>query len=496
MKAVYNNKYLSIVHEEGDTTKRRFLKFDGDEVVSPYTKFEVERAKCGLGGLVHLRCCYNNKYLQVNHTGTTIHDRYLLCAMGEEPEEDQSKWTCTLLKPVCADQGDASRVRFWHVQRKAYVSGLKMENSLYNNNLCLSAEEVGGGNGYHPCQELLVTDWDSLVILPRYIALTEFGYSYLGACSIQGHPCLQFSPSFNNGDPTVVNQLFTNGDGSVRIKSVHFGKFWRRTDHYNYIWVDADDETSCDDPDCLFWPVKVDYDQNVIALQNLGNKMFVKRFTLYGGRRFSMESGLSAFHTSVLGMGRMGVEEAVVSRRIYNVRFRAEDARIYNQHIEKLATGLIAGGSILDAKVEDIVLTYTDSKKSTWNNIVSLKFGVKTHIRSEVPFVENGKVEILDDFEGECCWGEVRTVDKKMESVVKAVVKPLSSVKIVLKAARAHCDVPFSYTQCDTLLNGEQVLYEMDDGVYTGINYFNFQTEITDEISDPFFADYVTVRRD
>ena len=52
LKSKYNNKYLRYIHE--DVEVHRFLQFSGEEVVSPYSKYQVERAKIGKG-LVNIR---------------------------------------------------------------------------------------------------------------------------------------------------------------------------------------------------------------------------------------------------------------------------------------------------------------------------------------------------------------------------------------------------------------------------------------------------------
>ncbi|KAJ9697185.1 hypothetical protein PVL29_009108 [Vitis rotundifolia] len=90
------------------------------------------------------------------------------------------------------------------------------------------------------------------------------------ARTIEGHPYLEFASS-DNGDPTVGNEVFTTHDGSVRIKSDYFGRFWRRSP--NWIWADSDDSTT-NNSDTLFWPVTAD--KNVVALRNFGNEQFLK----------------------------------------------------------------------------------------------------------------------------------------------------------------------------------------------------------------------------
>ncbi|KAK9950653.1 hypothetical protein M0R45_006130 [Rubus argutus] len=66
LKSMYNNKYLSLTKND-PLLPTGFLKFDGEEVGNPLVKFEVEKAKIG-NRWVHIRCCYNKKYLVRENT--------------------------------------------------------------------------------------------------------------------------------------------------------------------------------------------------------------------------------------------------------------------------------------------------------------------------------------------------------------------------------------------------------------------------------------------
>lgn len=57
----------------------------------------------------------------------------------------------------------------------------------------------------------------------------------------------------------------------------------------------------------------------------------------------------------------------------------------------------------------------------------------------------------------------------------------MTTVRVMLLTIVGTCDVPFSYSQCDTLTNGEQTTYYIDDGLYIGINSFNFKYETKGE---------------
>ena len=118
--------------------------------------------------------------------------------------------------------------------------------------------------------------------------------------------------TFNGADISscaVANEVFntTLGEGIIRIKSLFFDKFWSRGCGN---WVVAGD---CihdpNDPNTLFFPTKVS--NNVVALRNLGNQLFCKRFTSEG-----IISGLNVVVPTITPEAKLEVYELVVSRKI------------------------------------------------------------------------------------------------------------------------------------------------------------------------------------
>ncbi|KAK4275747.1 hypothetical protein QN277_018778 [Acacia crassicarpa] len=455
LKSNYNKKYLHYIQE--DVQVHGFLKFSEEEVVSPYAKFEVEMAKSG-NGLVHIRCCYNNKYW-VRWT----QNHWWIVAGADEREEDQSKWSCTLFKPIYVD-ADAKTVRFLHVQLGHYACLWRTAAPFAS---CLFAASENPDKD--SCDVCTIIDWESILIMPKHVAFKGDNGQYLSARWIERHQYLQFA-SNDVGDPTVGNEIFTTYDGNIRVKSNHFGKFWRRSP--NWIWADSDDTTN-NNSDTLFWPIKVD--KNVIALRNLGNNNFCKRLTTEG-KTNCLNAGVSTISKEA----RIEVEELVISRQIYNVNFRLFDARIYSQRVLTMATG-VAINRTQEPNNAEVRLSYIETKSSTWNASVSLKLGVKTSFQTGIPFIAKGEIEISAEFTGEYQWGETTTTSTEVETVYKVTVPPMTMVTVSLLATTGLCDVPFSYTQRDTLTNGQQVTCNMDDGIYTGINSFNFKYETKQE---------------
>ncbi|KAG5547080.1 hypothetical protein RHGRI_012944 [Rhododendron griersonianum] len=441
--------YLRYMHKDGE--QHGFLQFSGEEIVSPFAKFEIERAKTTTAGndngFVHIRCCYNNKYWVARSSSDSI-----IIAGADEPNEDQSQWSCTLFEPipVSGEGGNSSSstnatVRFRHVQLGRYLTGA-----------CLFAQSSSTDSDR--LDVFGIINWGLLMILPKHIALKGDNGLYLSASG--GY--LEFTSS-DKGDPKVGNEVFITKDGSIRIKNNHFGKFWR---HSSADWICPDsDDTTTDDLNTLFSPVKVG--DNVIALRNLGSNNFCMR----------KDSYLKAGVDTISNEARLVVEELVVSREIYNVKFHLMDARIYNRNIITMVTKT-ATNDTQESNTATLKFSRKETKSSTWNGSVSFKLGVKTEIQTGIPFIVEGKVEVSAEFTGGYQWGETKSEENQVETEYTITVPPMSKVTVSLLATQGSCDVPFSYTQHNTLMNGEQVTHDFDDGVYTGVNSFNFDYDI------------------
>ncbi|KAM7497702.1 hypothetical protein LguiA_022116 [Lonicera macranthoides] len=458
LKSKYNNKYVQYVKE--DVEVHGLLRCSGENLVTPFTKYKTEMAKIG-GGLVHIRCCYNNKYLVQRSPS----QRWII-AGSDEPVEDMSSWSCTLFKPVPLD---CKTIRFRHVQLGHYAC-------LWRTSDAFDLGLFAGSEAEDKDQRDVFTiiDWESLCILPRHVAFKGDIRRYLGVQQVQGDTYLQFKST--TVDPPAINEVFITSDGSVRIMSVKNNRFWRYTGvGHDWIWPDSDDTTS-DNRDTIFWPVKVV--DNVIALRSLGNNnVYCKRFTAND----IFIHLFSANSNDISREARLEVQQLATSRNIYNVNYHLKDARIYHQRTDLL----LASGSLVNRTKEpytfDMKLTYIDSKSKAWNASVWPNWGVETDIKASVPLVAGTNVEISADSIGVFEWEKMIEWSNISEAVYKITAPPMTRVKVNLLATEGSCDVPFSYDQRDTLMDGNIVTITMDDGIYTGINYYNFKYETEEE---------------
>ncbi|KAM1069136.1 hypothetical protein ACFX15_001005 [Malus domestica] len=104
--------------------------------------------------------------------------------------------------------------------------------------------------------------------------------------------------------------------------------------------------------------------------------------------------------------------------------------------------------------------------------------GVKSSTNIEIPIIaDDNKVKI--GFPGAVQFGETETLK---EVVYKVVLQAMTRVKVKYVAAEASFNVPFSNTQRDNLMSGEIISSNIDDGVYTGVNTFDFKCHSTEKL--------------
>ncbi|KAK8682421.1 hypothetical protein V6N13_054809 [Hibiscus sabdariffa] len=269
-------------------------------------------------------------------------------------------------------------------------------------------------------------------------------------------------------DPTTdccvyaKSRLLTPVSQVCHVRFLLFNKFWRRAT----TWIIADsDETSSNNKDTLFRPVKVD--NKTIALINLGNNYFCER------RSYDyFYDGLNAAVPSITKGAQLTVEEPVLTREIYGVRYNLDYSRVYDESVLIVARNS-ASNFTQESSTLDVKLSYTETKTSTWNNMFSLKLGVKDSLSFSIPLIMEGKIEISGEVQSGVEWGETKTSITVMEVVHKVMVPAMTKVTVNLVATKGTCDVPFTYMQRDTLYDGKIVISEIEGATFTGSNYYN-----------------------
>ncbi|CAK7345632.1 unnamed protein product [Dovyalis caffra] len=444
------SSYMRYAKEEG--TNHGMLVFVGERILDPCVKYEVEQAKTGNGSLVHLRCCYNNKYLRTQ-SSTDI----WIVAAADKPEEDRSIWSCTLFETV--QMTGQLQFQFKHVQRGRWVS--------------VSVPPFARGWSFAIAfsgpTTFTITDLETLVFMPKHVAFKGDNGKYLSARMLNGKEYLQFS-SDDISDPTVRFEAIMTNNGSYRFKSDQFDKFWRLSRNSSWIWADAAENEG----PSTFWLNKIK--NHVITLRlTAARNSFGRRFTDNG-----ITDCLAANASTIQIEAQLEVEEYVLSRRVDNVVYRLMDARIYNERALIVATAEAVNKTQESNQVQ-LNFSYKEFTSNTWNNEVSVSAGVFAQFRIGIPFLKSARIEISAEVTADFQWGETQETTTEVETTYDVTVPPMKIVRVRLIATESSFDVPFSYVQRDFLVDGREVTYLTDDGVFTGLSSYNFRYETEEE---------------
>ncbi|PRQ56496.1 putative Agglutinin domain, aerolysin-like toxin, beta complex domain-containing protein [Rosa chinensis] len=342
-----------------------------------------------------------------------------------------------------------------------------------NNN---TNDQTNCTNAIAPCDVFTVINWESLVIFPKHVAFRGDNGVFLSTDSrswYEGHMCLEYrADDFRDG--MAAHEIFTNPDGSIRIKSDYLGKFWcRRSGDPNWVVPDSDNPTR---NDTLFQPIKID--ENEFALRNMGNFHICKRYTL------GCMVGFTANVTNIPIYAHLRIEEIVKSRIVYDVSYNLTQARIYDYENEVE----IAIGEAVNLTQETTGMTfklsYKRTKSTCWNDAKTMSIksgGVKTTMQAGVPVIGDDEKLVISSSEftsGSTIfkWGEVETWETPVQSVCRVDVPAMTKLNVSLVANKASYEVPFNYSRRDTRTNGQiSNDNDMDDGIYIGFNFYNFK---------------------
>ncbi|XP_050379954.1 uncharacterized protein LOC126797357 [Argentina anserina] len=270
----FDNYYLNY-SSDSDSETLGFLKFNGKDALSTLAKFEVVKASTGTGQ-VHIRCSHNRKFLR---TRTEGHPN--LSPEADEPEEDQSKWSCTLFEPrVLPEDGNSDIVRLFHVGRKQYAEAWN-EGEGENKKFLRLFDSPSQQGFFH------ITNLESLVILPSIFALSSpwFDNYYLNYSDDSDSETLGYL-KFNGTDAYSSLAKFEVVKASAGTRLVHIrcsfnGKFLRtRTEGHPNLSPEADEpEEDQSKWSCTLFEPRVlpeDGSPDIIHLFHVGRKQYAE----------------------------------------------------------------------------------------------------------------------------------------------------------------------------------------------------------------------------
>ncbi|KAJ4834576.1 hypothetical protein Tsubulata_028475 [Turnera subulata] len=124
----YNDKFLGLASvDNGNGEVHELLKPYAVEAKEEVTKFEFVASSGPDNSLVHIKYCHNKKFLR-----SLTKSLLWITPAEDKPEEDRSKWTCTLFKPILVGSNTLELI---HVESKGHV--LPCTSSAYDS--CLFA---------------------------------------------------------------------------------------------------------------------------------------------------------------------------------------------------------------------------------------------------------------------------------------------------------------------------------------------------------------------
>lgn len=301
-------------------------------------------------------------------------------------------------------------------------------------------------------------------VLPKYLVFKGDNGKYLSVLVYEGHNHLNFSSS-DIGDSTVLNTIYDNGDGTISIKSKHFGKFWTRSPT-NWIWADSfDPKTS----DTSFKVIQIQ--GNCIALQNKSNYCFCER---------EQCSCLGVAAQTITAGTKLWLVEPVLSREIYDVDFNLSKARICATELLTMSSASAVNKTSSTNKYK-LDLSYTETTRKNWDCNVTLKTAVETTIESGVPLIVKGEIKVSAEISASYTWGMSIEESVAHQAYFEADVPPKTKVTVTAIVTRGFFEIPFSYKQADLLTTGEEEIYELNDGIYKGVNCYNLKYETNEE---------------
>ncbi|XP_047959368.1 uncharacterized protein LOC125204701 [Salvia hispanica] len=429
--------------------RARVVELGEQSVFSTLVKIEVERATSN-ANYVHLRFCHSNRYWSQRVNGNGI------VAELKEPVEDTTNRSCTLFEAVQAPGKPAGEFYLNHVQ----TGGRLFIDPQY-----WGVFVVVNASSYN---FLTFVDWNTLVKLPGHVAFKGDNDRFLRGVSWNRFNYLQFS----SNDPNELasgHRVSFMPDGHVRITSDHWGgQFWRRSP--NWIWADAN-QSSLSNRDTHFWPIKVD--NNTIALRNAGNDQYCSRLTAENNTDM-----LNAAVRTITNEARLVVQELVSTRKIYNVVYRMEDARIFGEMPYLAGTTVVTNSSDQEAAMA-VEITYQDEKSYTFSRSMSITAGVSTTFSAGVPFIGEGSITTSFEINTTLQWDTTTTTTTSITAKGAVPVPARTTAVIEYVGTRGTCDIPYSYTQQDRdSTNGDVSYTEHVDGIYKGISFYNFNFAI------------------
>lgn len=433
---------------------------------SPFSRFVAEPSELHKG-YTNIWCIYNRKYW----VPRKLHDVAYIYCDAKEPQEDPAP-SCTLFR---IEEGERSgQIRIKHLGQSGTVE--RVTTIWVRSTSKDTPDEVPRlhimDDNYRFDQIFEVVRLDESRRLPKYVRFKGDNDEYLGTAD--GNR-LRFAWK-DAGERNVIHSVHHNVEGTaVRVRAESVGKYWKLGDE-DWVFATGDDNETAG---TWFEPVRLG--GNTIALKCRDNGKFVKR--LIGG---GVVDGLKAWANSLVVYAQLRLEEAVVARKIYNVEYDFVAAKVNDEKALTMATTHSINEGSTDNKAK-LNLKYSVATTRSWNTTTTESWGVKASIHAGLPKLFSFGLELKVDLEGHYDHSYEQGSEESHTSVEEksvdydVTVPPDTRLTLHAIAKQASCDIPYSYYQKDILTNGDTVFTKMEDGLFQGVNSYEFTYKVSEQ---------------
>ncbi|PPD69608.1 hypothetical protein GOBAR_DD33517 [Gossypium barbadense] len=166
-----------------------------------------------------------------------------------------------------------------------------------------------------------------------------------------------------------------------------------------------------------------------------------------------------------------------MERQIQGVKYDLDNRRMLEETVMVMGEHTHKNSSP-HSQFYEVKISLQNTATRTWKANLSLKLGLKATLGVQLPLLVDGKTELSTELHAGYEFGKIYTDTSNMEFTHKVEVSRMSKMTAKLVSTLGKYDIPFTYMQKDTLYNGKTVIYDVQDGTYTGSNFYNTRFEI------------------
>jgi hypothetical protein len=162
-----------------------------------------------------------------------------------------------------------------------------------------------------------------------------------------------------------------------------------------------------------------------------------------------------------------------------NVKYDLSAFKVVGERMLSLKEGIVKNPSAATIS-QQLSFSHSYTAGKSWSNSVGLKAGVKTSIKTGVPFLAEGKIELSLEASYSYTWGETASDQKTDSWVLTASVPPKARIRVQGVVTESTIDVPYSADLLVRRSDGAVSTVKNFNGVYRGVNVSRFTVNSED----------------